>query len=84
MDFENGCHGIVDCCQAVHLGKDDWKISIHGDEGIIELEFSIFGNACIRAARANEEELKHLSPPKEFLDGRKVPECFEEYTLQLH
>jgi predicted dehydrogenase len=73
VKFQNGCQVMIHVSAVTHIGKRgiEQQILLHGENGTLELEFDFGGHSVLRGARKDEEEIKELTIPEDFLQGVK-------------
>jgi predicted dehydrogenase len=75
VTFADGAQGMIHVSNIAHRGNRGMTqaVSLHGEAGAIETEWSFLGEAeqgvIMRAARQEEKEFRNLEVPEEFLHG---------------
>jgi predicted dehydrogenase len=66
LQFANGAQGSIQLSQVAHLGErgQEQRVTLHGEGGALEVDFTWASGCTLRGARHDEEQLRELAVPQ--------------------
>lgn len=82
LAFENGAMGLIQLSAVAQVGEEK-LISLHGDAGVLEVDFGFASPYVLRGKRHDEEAMRELPIPEDFLAGIDIQGGWYDRFLQM-